>query len=168
MLALLALSVFPAALLIAAATDLYEFKIPNWVSVVLVGAFFLACVALNAPLRFVVEGLLLGACALAIGFALFVKRIVGGGDAKLLAAATPWIGLAGAMNFLTNMAFAGALLAIALIIFRKTPHLPIYAHAPWIVRLHQKPRDIPYAVAIAAGGLLSFQQTQLFQLAFGG
>lgn len=168
MIALIALAAFPAALLIAAATDLYEFKIPNWASIVLVGAFILACAALHAPLRLLAEGLLLGACALAIGFALFVKRIVGGGDAKLLAATTPWMGLAGLMNFLTNMAFAGAVLAIALIIFRKTPQLPIYAHAPWVIRLHQKPKDIPYAVAIAAGGLLSFQQTQLFQLAFGG
>jgi prepilin peptidase CpaA len=168
MLALFSLSVFPAALLIAAATDLYEFKIPNWVSAVLVAAFIVACLALHAPLRLLAEGLLLGAGALAVGFALFLKRVVGGGDAKLLAAAAPWVGLAGLMNFLTNMAFAGALLAIALIIFRKTPQLPIYAHAPWVVRLHQKPKDIPYAVAIAAGGLLSFQQTQLFQLAFGG
>lgn len=168
MIALIALSVFPAALLIAAATDLYEFKIPNWASLALIGAFFVASAALRAPLHVFAEGLLLGVCTLGVGFGLFLKRIVGGGDAKILAAIAPWIGFAGLLNFLTNMAFAGAFLAIALIIFRKTPALPIYAQAPWVLRLHQKPRDIPYAVAIAAAGLLSFRQIPLFQLAFGG
>lgn len=168
MLAHVALAVFPAALLIAAATDLYEFKIPNWVSATLFAAFFVAVVAVGAPWRLAAEGALLGAGALALGFALFAFKIIGGGDAKLLAAAAPWVGVAGLMNFLVNMAFAGAALAVALLVFRKTPALPIYAQAAWIMRLHQKPRDIPYAVAIAAGGLLSFPQTQLFQMAFGG
>ncbi len=168
MLALTTLAVYPAALLIAATTDLYEFKIPNWVSATLFGAFFAACAALGAPRAVALEGLLLAAGALALGFALFATRILGGGDAKLIAAIAPWIGLSGLAVFLFNMAFAGGLLAIALLLFRKTPPLPIYAQAPWVMRLHQKPKDIPYAVAIAAGGLLTFPQTPLFQLAFGG
>jgi prepilin peptidase CpaA len=168
MLPLVALAVFPAALLIAAANDLYEFKIPNWVSATLFVSYFFGWALLAAPLDLLGEALLLGACGLAAGFALFAAKIFGGGDAKLIAAILPWIGLAGLMNFLVNMAFAGALLAIALLVFRKTPPLPIYAHAPWVMRLHGRPKDIPYAVAIAAGGLLSFPQTPLFQLAFGG
>ncbi|GAB4525743.1 MAG: prepilin peptidase [Amphiplicatus sp.] len=168
MVPLMILSVFPAALLIAAANDLYEFKIPNWVSIVLFTAYFAGGLALGAPAGLYLEGLLIAAAALAVGFALFAFRIPGGGDAKLLAAIAPWVGLAGLGGFLLNMAFAGAALAIALILFRKTPPLPIYAHAPWIMRLHQTPKDIPYAVAIAAGGLLSFPQTPYFQLAYGG
>jgi prepilin peptidase CpaA len=168
MLSMLMLSVFPAALLIAAANDLYEFKIPNWISVTLFGAFFAAAIALGAPANTLVEGLLLAVAALAVGVALFATRVLGGGDAKLLAAIAPWIGISGLASFLINVAFAGGMLAIALILFRKAPPLPIYAQAPWIMRLHQKPKDIPYAVAIAAGGLLSFQQTPCFQLAFGG
>jgi len=168
MLALVALSGFPAALLIAAANDLYEFRIPNWISAALFVSFFLAALLLRAPLTLVAEGAALGVGALAFGFALFAFKIVGGGDAKLLAATAPWIGVAGLMNFLLNMAFAGAALALALIMFRKTPALPIYAQAPWIMRLHSRPKDIPYAVAIAAGGLITFPTTRLFQLAFGG
>ncbi|MBB5518000.1 A24 family peptidase [Amphiplicatus metriothermophilus] len=168
MVPLMMLSIFPAALLIAAANDLYEFKIPNWISVVLFAAYFAGGLALGAPAALYLEGLLLAAAALAVGFALFAFRILGGGDAKLLAAIAPWIGLSGLGAFLVNMAFAGAALAVALILFRKTPLLPIYAHAPWIMRLHQQPKDIPYAVAIAAGGLLSFPQTPYFQLAYGG
>jgi prepilin peptidase CpaA len=165
---LIILAVYPAALLIAAANDLYEFKIPNWISATLFVAFFLAGPALSAPPSMIMEGALLAGAALTVGFILFAMNIIGGGDAKLLAAIAPWIGLSTLVPFLFNMAFAGGVLAIALLLFRKTPALPIYAQAPWVMRLHQKPKDIPYAVAIAAGGLLSFPQTPFFQLAFGG
>ena len=168
MFSLTLLSVYPAALLIAAANDLYEFKIPNWVSATLFLSYFAAALSLGASGPLILEGLLVAAAALVVGFALFATRVFGGGDAKLVAAIAPWIGLSGLVNFLFNMAFAGGLLAVALLLFRKTPALPIYAQAPWVMRLHQKPKDIPYAVAIAAGGLLTFPQTPLFLAAFGG
>lgn len=168
MIALVFLSAFPAALIIAALNDIYEFKIPNWVSIVLIAAYGAAGVGLGAPGDVLIEGLLLGCAALVAGFALFALRIIGGGDAKLLAASAPWIGLSVLGSFMVYVAIAGAALALALIAFRRLPALPSYAQAPWLVRLHQRPKDIPYGVAIAAGGLLSFSQTPLFQLAFGG
>lgn len=168
MIAYLLLSVFPAALIIAAANDLYEFKIPNWISATLFCASFAAGAALGAPGAVLLQGAILAGAALAIGFTLFAFNVVGGGDAKLFAGVAPWIGLSGFVPFLFNMAFAGGVLALALILFRRSPPLPIYAHAPWIIRLHQEKKAIPYGVAIAAGGVLSFQNTPYFQLAFGG
>lgn len=165
---LIILAVFPAALLIAAANDLYEFKIPNWISATLFAACFAAGAALGAPGHVLLEGAMLAGAALTVGFTLFAFKVIGGGDAKLFAAIAPWIGLSALVPFLVNMAFAGGLLAFALILFRKTPLLPIYAHAPWVMRLHQAPKSIPYGVAIAAGGLITFPQTPYFQLAFGG
>lgn len=168
MLTLLLMSVFPAALLIAAANDLYEFKIPNWISAALIVAYAAAGAALGASASLLINGLLAGAAALAAGFALFAFRIIGGGDAKLLAAIAPWIGVSAAASALFNIAFAGAAVAIALLAFRKAPPLAAYADAPWIMRLYERKGDIPYAVAIAAGGLMTFQETPYFQLAFGG
>jgi len=165
---LIFLSAFPAALIIAALNDIYEFKIPNWVSIVLFCSYLVAGLGLGARADVMIEGLLLGCGALAIGFALFALRIIGGGDAKLLAASAPWIGLSALGGFMVNVALAGAALAGALLLFRRMPALPIYAQTPWLLRLHQRPKDIPYGVAIASGGLLSFSQTPLFQLAFGG
>ena len=107
MLSLLLLSVFPAALLIAAANDLYEFKVPNWISIALFVAYLAAGPALGASASVMVGGLIAGAAALAAGFALFAFRIFGGGDAKLLAAIAPWIGVSGAAPALFNIAFAG-------------------------------------------------------------
>lgn len=165
---LIALSCYPAALIIAAFNDLYEFKIPNWVSTLLVVSFFAGAVFLLPTPTAVFESLMLSIGALIVGFILFARNIIGGGDAKLFSATTLWVGFPGFAAFLLNMALAGAFLALFLLIFRKTPALPIYAHAPWLLRLHQRPRDIPYAVAICVGGLLSFQETLYFQLMFGG
>ena len=58
---ILILAVYPAALLIAAANDLYEFKIPNWISVTLLVAYLLGGVVLGASPAMVFEGLLIGA-----------------------------------------------------------------------------------------------------------
>jgi prepilin peptidase CpaA len=165
---LIFLSAFPAALIIAALNDLYEYKIPNWVSIVLFCSYFAASIGLSAPPSAMLEGFLFACAALVVGFALFAGKILGGGDAKLIAACAPWIGPSALAPFLLYTAYAGGVFAIALIMFRKAPALPIYAHAPWLMRLHQRPKDIPYAVAIAIGGLLSFSQTPLFQLAYGG
>lgn len=168
MLAYLSLSVFPAALIIAAANDLYEFKIPNWIPITMICAYPVAGFAVSAPPQVMLEGFIIGAAALTLGFGLFAARIAGGGDAKLLAATAPWLGASGVGPFLLYTAFAGLALTIAMLMFRKTPILPIYAHAPWIIRLHERKKDLPYGVAIAAGGLISFSQTPFFQLAFVG
>lgn len=168
MIAFLALAVFPAALLVAAANDIYEFKIPNWVSIILVCAYPAAGLAVGASPRVIAEGLLLGAGALTLGFALYAGKIVGGGDAKLFAAIAPWIGVGALGVFLFNTAIAGVVLAFSLAAFRQLPILPVYAHAPWLIQLHERKKDLPYAVALGAGGLLSFSQTPFFQLIFGG
>ncbi|MEM8935308.1 MAG: prepilin peptidase [Pseudomonadota bacterium] len=168
MIAYLALAVFPAALIIAAANDVYEFKIPNWICIVLISAFPTAGMAAGAPLDTMVEGALLGAGALAFGFALFAGRVIGGGDAKLIASIAPWIGVSAFGLFLINMAISGLVLAIGMMAFRRLPVLPVYAHAPWLMELHARKKDLPYGVAIAAGGLLTFAETPFFLLVLGG
>ena len=168
MIAYLTLAVFPAALLVAAANDIYEFKIPNWVSIILVCAYPVAGLAVGASVNVIAEGFVVGAGALALGFALYAGKIVGGGDAKLFAAICPWVGTGALGIFLFNTAIAGLFLAIFMGLFRKLPILPVYAHAPWLMQLHERKKDLPYAVALGAGGFLSFSQTPFFQLVFGG
>ena len=168
MIAYLILSVLPAALLMAAANDIYEFKIPNWISIVLICSYPIAGLAVGASPNIIFEGFLIGAAALTVGFALFAGKIIGGGDAKLFAATAPWLGLGGLGLFLFYTAMSGLILAIVMTMFRRAPLLPVYAHAPWLIRLHERKSDLPYAVAIASGALLSFSQTPFFQLVFGG
>ena len=168
MLSLIAISIFPAALVIAALTDIYDFKIPNWISLTLVAGFIPAGLLLGAPISLMLESLALGGAVLVVSFVLFAVKFFGGGDAKLLAAVAPWVGLPNFGGFLMSTVFAGGLLAIFLIAFRRAPALPIYSHTPWLLRMHQNRHEIPYAVAISAGGLMSFKHAPLFQLAFGG
>lgn len=162
------LAVFPAALIIAAANDIYEFKIPNWISIVLIVAYPVAGVGVGAAPQILLEGFLIGAAALVIGFGFFAAKFFGGGDAKLFAATAPWIGAAALGSFLVTTAISGLFLTMILMAFRKTPVFPFYFQAPWLMRLHERKHDLPYGVAIAAGGLFSFSQTPFFQLVFGG
>ncbi|MEL6359749.1 MAG: prepilin peptidase [Pseudomonadota bacterium] len=162
------LAIFPACLIISALTDVYEFKIPNWVSLTLWLGYFPAALLLGAPGELVLQSTFFGFAVFVVCFGLFAVKFFGGGDAKLLAAAAPWIGLSAFVPFLFSMALAGGAVAIFLIAFRKMPVLPVYAHAPWLIRMHQNKHELPYAVAISAGGLWTFPQTPLFQIAFGG
>ncbi|MBY0422474.1 MAG: prepilin peptidase [Parvularculaceae bacterium] len=168
MISVILMAVYPAALLIAAANDLFEFKIPNWISIVLVVAYVAAGLVLGAPTDVFLGGLLIGAGALVLGFVLFAFRIFGGGDAKLLAALAPWLGVSAAFQGVVNIAFAGGIVAMALIIFRRTPVIPLYARSAWLLQLHERRKEIPYGIAIAAGGLMTFPSTPYFQLAYGG
>ena len=168
MVSYLLISAFPAALLIAAATDVHDFTIPNWVSAALVVCWLAAALSLGAPLGYMVEGAALGCAVLIVGFVLFAVRFFGGGDAKLFAASAPWIGVDAYIEYITFTALAGGAFALVVLAFRKTPALPVYAHAPWLLRMHQNQHELPYGVAISAGGLMTFSQTPLFKMAFGG
>lgn len=163
----LILAIFPAALIAAAFNDLSDFKIPNWISVLLLAAFPVAVVSSGLDLTHLWQGLLLGAAMLVVGFALFAFKIAGGGDGKLLAAVAPWIGIGSLFNFLLATTFVGGVLALVILCFRRLPILPIYARYDWLMEMHQNNNGIPYGVAIAIGGLITFPQTVLFTAAFG-
>lgn len=162
------LSVFPACLLIAAATDIREFKIPNVVCAALALGYPMAAFAVGAPVPVIVEGLVVGVAALAVGFCLFAGRVFGAGDAKLIAAAAPWIGLQAMYDFVAGTVLSGGALAIVLMCFRAAPALPAYARAPWLMRMHQNRLQLPYGVAISVGGLFAFSGSPLFRLAYSG
>ncbi|MEM6536559.1 MAG: prepilin peptidase [Pseudomonadota bacterium] len=162
----LIIAVFPAALLVAAVTDLHDFTIPNWVSILLLGAYVATGVFIGAPIDRIVIGLGFGAIILVIGFALFAVKFFGGGDAKLFAACAPWIGFESYLEYLTYVALAGGVFGLLLLAFRKAPPLPAYAHAPWLMRIHQNQHEIPYGVAICIGGLLAMPSMPYFKMVF--
>ena len=167
MLSYLLLSIPPAAWAVAALNDIKALRIPNWISLFLIGSFPVAALAFGFTLSEFLTALLMGAGMLVVGFSLFSLNLFGGGDAKLLAASAPWIGMSAMVIFLYKVALMGGLLALALLMFRKTPLLPVYAHSDWIMKLHQSGKHIPYGVAIAAGGLWTLPDTLIFSSVFG-
>ena len=60
-----------------------------------------------------------GAGVLLVCAALFYLNVFGGGDAKVIAAASLWTGLARCAPFVMGMALAGGALAAALIVLRR-------------------------------------------------
>ena len=82
----------------------------------------------------------------ALGALLFHRRWLGGGDVKLLAAGTFFLGAGALAPFLVATALSGGALATVFVAWRC--FLPGWRHRGGLPSL-------PYAVAIAAGGILA-------------
>ena len=144
--------VFPLALLIAGAMDMLTMTIPNRICIAFAALFLIAAPAAGMPLDQMLNHLMTGAAVLGIGIFMFAMGWMGGGDAKLISAAAVWVGAAHFVEFITYVAMAGGVLAMALLAYRALPL--IFLRMPeWVSRLHQKGFGMPYGLAIAAGGL---------------
>ncbi|ADM09146.1 pilus assembly protein prepilin peptidase subunit [Parvularcula bermudensis HTCC2503] len=151
--------VYPALLSVAAVYDLTSFKIPNRVTAALAVAWPLCALAVGIPFTMALSSVAFAFGILAAGFALFAIGKLGGGDVKLLAATTLWVGPALALEFvLWTMIFGGGL-AFALLSFRRLP-LPVNVMSTgWLFDLYNRKKDMPYGVAIAASGLMLWSKT---------
>jgi len=161
----LVLFLLPALLLAAAGWDLASYTIPNFLPglLVLFFAAFAVTAHLSAPL--IGTHLLAALAALVVGFGLFAAGLIGGGDAKLFAAAALWLGLSDLAFYMLAASLCGGLLSLLLLGFRKFP-LPAQAvrHA-WLMRLHGEKAGIPYGVALAAGVFLILAHSEIFRIA---
>jgi prepilin peptidase CpaA len=100
---------------------------------------------------------------LALGASMFALRWIGGGDAKVMAAAGMWLGLGGMPTFLLWTAIAGGMFGLSLIVVRQWAQ-PYAGQAPsWMGRLLAPKGDIPYGVAICAGALAAFPESPLIR-----
>lgn len=153
---------FPVAMAFAAATDLLTFKIPNKISIALVLAFLVAAPFMGLTWQMLVAHVATFAVVLLLGIALFTAGLFGGGDAKLLAAASLWVGFESLPAYIVMTAICGGALALALIVFRSF-HLPepIRQHE-WIARLHDRKSGMPYGIALAAAALWVYPSTKVF------
>jgi prepilin peptidase CpaA len=143
----------------AAASDLVTMKIRNDLVLCL-----LAIYAILAPLcglgwMDMAQDAVVAVGVLLAMFVLFGLGWIGGGDAKLTTVVALWLGAGHTVAFLLLTAILGGALTIALLGLRSVP-LPIQClGVSWIERLHARKTGIPYGVAIAAAGLLTFMDT---------
>jgi prepilin peptidase CpaA len=153
---------FAALVLTGGVRDLVSYIIPNWISVAIVALFPLAALAAGLPLPVVGMHAAVGAGALAAGMIMFSLRWIGGGDAKLFAAAALWIGLGGALEFVLWTSLLGGALAMALMSMRSPLVRPLVLdRAGWLDRLAEPGGSAPYGVAIAAGALVAMPNSPL-------
>jgi prepilin peptidase CpaA len=158
---LILLGLFPAATILAALRDLTSFTIPNWISLALIVAFVPAALIVHASPAALMGCFLAGVGALAIGVGMFALGWIGGGDAKLFAAAALWLGWPALLPFVLWTSVAGGVLALALLCARKVAPAQLFAGPPWVGRLMAPDGDVPYGLAISAGALLAFPLSAL-------
>jgi prepilin peptidase CpaA len=153
---------FAALVLTGGVRDLVSYTIPNWISLSILALFPLAALAAGLPLPVVGVHVAVGAGALVLGMAMFGLRWIGGGDAKLFAAAALWIGLDGAIDFALWTSLLGGALAVGLMSMRSPLVRPlVLSRAGWLDRLAEPGGAAPYGVAIAAGALIAMPKSPL-------
>jgi prepilin peptidase CpaA len=155
-------SAFPILAIVAGLKDLISYTIPNWIPLLLLAAFTGLALTAGMPMDLIGLHLLVGAAALVAGMAMFALGWVGGGDAKLMAAACLWLGWPTTQSFLMDTALAGGALSVLLLLARGQlfrAFVPI--QSGWMGRLVTPGEPAPYGVAIAIGALAAFPATEL-------
>jgi prepilin peptidase CpaA len=149
----IALAAFAGLLVYAACSDIARYIIPNWVSIALVAIYPAAALIVGAPPLEVGMHIVFGLGVLAIGFVLFQLNVIGGGDAKLLAAVAVWTGMSAAVTFIVWTAVAGGAMALTLLTARQL--IPAGTYPAFVDHLLKKQNGVPYGVAIMIGALMA-------------
>ncbi|WP_298275873.1 prepilin peptidase [uncultured Bradyrhizobium sp.] len=153
------LMLFPALMAFAAASDLLTMTIPNRISLALVGGFFVLAPLTGMDVHDMLTHAGAGALVLVVAFGMFAMGWVGGGDAKVAAAASLWFGFEHLLPYLVFASLFGGALTVLLLQLRQWPlPYPLSSHA-WLSRLHDKQTGIPYGIALALGALLIYPET---------
>lgn len=156
------LMAFPVAMAFAGAMDFFTMTIPNRVSIALIASFAIAAVWVGMPLLTVLDHVAAGSLFLVIGIVMFYLRWLGGGDAKILAAAALWLGFANVLPYLVMVAILGGVLAMGLLMFRAVSPPVWMVGQEWAMRLHDRRGGIPYGIALAGAALWVYPSTHWF------
>lgn len=151
----------PICLALAALTDFLEMKIPNRIPLILMGSFVLIAPFTGVTVVDFGWHLLAAIIVFAVCFALFAINVMGGGDAKLLSAASLWFGFnISLFEFLGLTGYIGGVLTIAVILMRASwdKFATIGVKLPQTLMVANK---IPYGIAIGAAGLIAYPKSPL-------
>ena len=154
------LTVFPAVMAFAAASDLLTMTIANRVSLALAAGFGFVAALGGMSGAALLSHFAAGAAVLVAAFICFARRWVGGGDAKLAAATALWLGLGHLFDYLVYASVLGGVLTLLILLFRTMPLSDTLAGVGWAQRLHRSDAGIPYGIALAAAALIVYPQTE--------
>jgi prepilin peptidase CpaA len=156
---LLILTIFPGAMICAAATDLFTMTLPNRLALALVVCFFVVATLTGLGWHAVELHVALALAALAVTFSFFSLGWIGGGDAKLFAATCLWLGPAAVFTYSIYVTLIGFGLTLLVLLWRGLPLPGLLSSQSWLVRLHNPREGVPYGIALAAAGLLVYPAT---------
>lgn len=164
MIATIIMVVFPFAMIYAAFSDAFTMTIANRVSLVLMITFVAIAPFIGLTWHdFAMHWAAFGA-VLVVTFALFATGTMGGGDAKLLAATSLWMGWNPVLlEYLLGASVFGGVLTIGLVFMRSTEAAKYAGGQYQILRYLCVEKNIPYGIALALGGLAAFHNTPAMQ-----
>jgi prepilin peptidase CpaA len=153
----------------AAYSDFKGMTIPNQYSIVIFGVFAV-CYALvwllggGSAFAPILSHLLGFVLVFIFGFALFVLKVWGAGDQKLVSAFAVWMGFSGVVVFLFYTALFGGLLGIVALCLRKFKPVKEPGEGSWIAQVQDGGGKVPYGIAIMLGALASFVKIGYFSV----
>jgi prepilin peptidase CpaA len=154
------LLLFPALMAFAAASDLFTMTIPNRLTLVLTAGFLAMALLSGMGAYDILSHVGAGATVLVVAFGCFAMGWVGGGDAKVAAAAALWFGFGHLLDYLVYASLFGGGLTLLLLQFRQWPLPYQFAGQAWLTKLHAKESGIPYGIALAIGALMIYPDTE--------
>ncbi len=156
---------FPAVMALAASMDLVTMTIPNRICAALAIGYFALAVAVGVPFGVILVNFSCAAVVLAVTFAMFAIGWIGGGDAKLAAATSLWLGWGMMFDYGASAALYGGALTLVILLGRRFALPGWLSRHQWIARLHDRKTGVPYGIALAAAGMMLYPHTQIWQAA---
>jgi prepilin peptidase CpaA len=156
---------FPAAMALAASMDLMTMTIPNRICAALAVGYLVLAFAVGVPFGVILVNLSCGAAVLAVMFAMFSFGWIGGGDAKLAAATSLWLGWGMMFDYGTSAAIYGGALTLLILLGRRFVLPAWLSRHAWIARLHDSRTGVPYGIALAAAGMVVYPHTEIWRAA---
>ncbi len=151
------LVVFPFAMLHAAISDMLSMTILNRVSLLLIGTFVIVAPLAGMEFSQIMMHFAAFALVLAVCFCFFASGVMGGGDAKLLAATSLWFGMSlDLMVYLLISSAVGGILTLAILRFRGSAVAVYAGQFEFLRRIGDSNEKIPYGIALGIGGLAAF------------
>ncbi len=154
--------VFPFCMVFAALSDTLSMTIANRVSLLLAVVFLLVAPMTGMEWSAYAWHLAAGALVLAVTFGLFAIGGMGGGDAKLLAATSLWMGFGFPLvEYLVVSTFIGGALTLAIVMYRASPLAAFTGRNVFLRHFADSKKGVPYGIALGLGGLVTFPGSPL-------
>ena len=157
------LLIFPVLMVFAASSDLFTMRISNLLVLMLVVGFFIVALITQMPVDLILTNMGCAVVVLVVAFAFFAFGWIGGGDAKLAAATTLWLGLGLILPYVVYSGLLGGALTLIILGYRNLPLPGAVQRIKWLDRLHHKQEGVPYGIALAIAALLVYPQTTIFR-----
>ncbi len=158
---------YPLCLGYAVVSDVRRLMIPNEACILIAVTFAPTALLVGMEISSLSWHYATGAGFLAVGIVLFSRNLIGGGDAKLMAAAGVWIGPGDLWAYLGLVAVLGGVLAGVILIAQKYQGRVAFLKAvPWLGNGDARTQPTPYGAVIGLAAVYLFYENPVLPQAW--